>query len=243
MTRTRRAPSGMAEDHLALRRTFAVDTACLMLAEAGIRRFPLDCGRLLRAFEADISFISFSKIPRITPEDNALLEAAVRDGMEIERNGKHVIFFPDLTVSPGRYRFTICHELGHYFLGHFDRRDFASLTDARRRRMDRESDIFASNMLCPAPVAVRLNDKIDGQIMFGMSREAWEVRKRTAAHDLECMSPDIAFETVERFAPYMYGRQCRACGAVFIDDERKSVCPVCGGTRLEWKPQGKDDVE
>lgn len=241
MPRTCRAVPRMADEPSAPRRAYAVDKACLILAEAGIRRFPLDCAYLLGAFETDIKVISFSKIPCITPEDNALLETIVRDGMELERDGRCVIFFPDLTVNPGRYRFTVCHELGHYFLGHFNMQFPGDLTDGRRMVMDREADIFASNMLCPAPLAARMKKNADGQTMFGMSREAWAVRERTAARDLECMSADIAAETLDRFAPYMYGRQCRACGAVFTDNGR--ACPVCGGTRLDWRPQGRNDAE
>lgn len=214
-----------------------------MLAEAGIRRFPLDCARLLRMFEGEICAVSFSEIPRITPDDNAMLETVVRDAWEIKRGGKCTIFFPDMTVSSGRYRFTVCHELGHCFLGHFDAPDLAKLNDSQRKQMDGEADIFASNMLCPAPVAMRLREDADGETLFGMSREAWAMRVKTAAQDFACISTDIAAETLERFAPYMYGRLCRACGANFTDTDRKNICPVCGGTHLDWKPQGKDDPE
>lgn len=64
----------------------------------------------------------------------------------------------DDTVSKGRIRFTIAHELGHIFLGHPLKIGYHARTiDVRKPEVETDADMFASRLLCPACVLWGLN--------------------------------------------------------------------------------------
>ncbi|MET9325929.1 ImmA/IrrE family metallo-endopeptidase [Tsukamurella sp. NPDC003166] len=72
------------------------------------------------------------------------------EALHVRDAGDFTIFVPQFTSS-ARDRFTIAHELGHYFLhyrfaGHSDERTFGR---GQRNRAETEANVFASALLMP----------------------------------------------------------------------------------------------
>lgn len=69
---------------------------------------------------------------------------------------KWMIAYNDQLESPGRIRFTLAHEFGHYLMHRSGRDEFkcsqklASSTDALEREIEAEADSFSSALLMPA---------------------------------------------------------------------------------------------
>lgn len=74
-----------------------------------------------------------------------------KESLRVSREGDFVIYLPRVTSSR-RDRFTIAHELGHYFLHylHPKREDGAAFGRGERNDVETQANVFASSLLMPA---------------------------------------------------------------------------------------------
>jgi Zn-dependent peptidase ImmA (M78 family) len=112
------------------------------------------------------------------------LERTDSGSIVVERVGEFTIYLPDYT-SPSRDRFSIAHELGHYFL-HFPLGDGHSPMKAARygsNRVEWEANWFAAAFLMPKKEFLRALAETDGDLdrvarQFKVSRAAADIRRR-----------------------------------------------------------------
>ena len=69
-------------------------------------------------------------------------------GMLVPHGNRYEIIVNSRTRSPNRIRFTVAHELGHFFLHAQDRRAYRQSTC--RGEVEREANSFAAELLMPA---------------------------------------------------------------------------------------------
>lgn len=76
--------------------------------------------------------------------------ADTKESLRVNREGDFVIYLPHVTSSR-RDRFTIAHELGHYFLHylHPKREDGAAFGRGERNDIETQANVFASSLLMP----------------------------------------------------------------------------------------------
>ena len=70
----------------------------------------------------------------------------------IEKNGDNKVrIYVNMDNAPVRRRFTIAHELGHYFLHHKDKKElkYIDLRSTRRTKEEVEANKFAAELLMP----------------------------------------------------------------------------------------------
>jgi Zn-dependent peptidase ImmA (M78 family) len=67
-------------------------------------------------------------------------------GAALSPAGGHIL--ANSRLPPGRFRFSVAHELGHFLLGH----EPARFVGARSRRDERQADLFAAELLLPEEV-------------------------------------------------------------------------------------------
>ncbi|MCL6450063.1 MAG: ImmA/IrrE family metallo-endopeptidase [Acetobacteraceae bacterium] len=94
------------------------------------------------------------------------------------REGPRYLVVVNSRAPQGRQRFTVAHELGHFFLHSRDQRYFLC-TYGLQGRFEREADRFASELLMPAAAVRRLAAAMRVEELlsyFGVSREAMAIR-------------------------------------------------------------------
>lgn len=99
-------------------------------------------------------------------------------GASILNENKWYIVYDD-TVSKGRIRFTIAHELGHIFLGHPLKLGYHARTiDTDKPETERQADMFAIRLLVPACVVwgLQLHTAEEIQDTFNVSYSAAQAR-------------------------------------------------------------------
>lgn len=82
-----------------------------------------------------------------------------KDGFTKYKNNKYYIFL-NKDIPEKRQRFTIAHELGHIFLGHFKCGNFPFLiaNSGIDEQKEREANLFARLLLAPPKLTVYLKD-------------------------------------------------------------------------------------
>jgi hypothetical protein len=105
-----------------------------------------------------------------------------RESLHVNEPGDFIIYLPQMTSSR-RDRFTIAHELGHYFLHylHPKRDTAASFGRGERNLVETQANVFASSLLMPTDQFKRAWRRHEGNVralatLFDVSPAAVEVR-------------------------------------------------------------------
>ncbi len=144
------------------------NTVLKVASDNGLKLAPLDVRGLARALGVRLN---------IEPLDNDI------SGYLEERNGLWSIYVNSLH-HPRRQRFTIAHELGHYFLHRGLQSKFVDkklFRDGASNRMETEANSFAGELLMPESefrkfLSSRSNKVEDIAEHFGVSAMAVQVR-------------------------------------------------------------------
>ncbi|MCV7013063.1 ImmA/IrrE family metallo-endopeptidase [Mycolicibacterium madagascariense] len=111
-----------------------------------------------------------------------LANAIDEESSHVRERGAFTIFVPQLT-SARRDRFTIAHELGHYFLHYLHAKEQGEKSFSRggRDRAETEANVFASALLMPAEAFKAAHRAYSGDTWklaahFDVSPRAAEVR-------------------------------------------------------------------
>lgn len=106
------------------------------------------------------------------------------EALKVERPGSFVINLPNMT-SARRDRFTIAHELGHYFLHYLyeDRQGAASYGRGDRNLVETQANVFAASLLMPTSLFTAAHAELGGDAWalasrFDVSPAAAEVRSQ-----------------------------------------------------------------
>lgn len=143
------------------------DSAWQVLIDFNIRSVPVDVVKI--ACSSDISIIKNSEINELKSSE---VGASILDG------DKWYIVYDD-TVSKGRIRFTLAHELGHIFLGHPLKLGYHARTiDTDKPETEQQADMFAARLLVPACVVwgLDLHTPAEIQQAFDVSLSAAKAR-------------------------------------------------------------------
>lgn len=129
------------------------------------------------------------------------------DGFIIRYRGMERIFYNDQVENPERIRWTIMHEIGHAFLGHFqfDETLFRnSLTLSIHGVLEVEAHLFASEVLAPSPVIRKL----------GIVNDFWEIAEICGISESAAMK---RASHMMRYPFYHYHEQDEKILALFQD--------------------------
>jgi hypothetical protein len=124
----------------------------LLNASLGQERFPVNVTELAKGYAK--TFGHDDPIDDVVSDDLPGFEGAL---YSTEKNGKNcwAIIYNSNIVVPGRIRFTLAHELGHYILHRYGEESFECSEDDMLRwdsvekQIEAEADVFASYLLMP----------------------------------------------------------------------------------------------
>ena len=141
-----------------VRSSFARSRARIYLRESGITSPPVNVIRLIE------------KHGKIVWDPNA------GNGFTIyyEKLDTYCVFINPETM-PGRLSWTLCHELGHIVLDHFNKYDMANLTPREEKILNREADIFVRELLMPEDWVIKYYDPPVTVPQMGVLKEKFDV--------------------------------------------------------------------
>lgn len=166
----------------------AVNKAILFLLDCGCTSWPLNPKAIIH--EQGWHLKKYSTMVAAANGTESMKDVigafASEDAITLALDDSYHIAYNDTVSSTERIRFSLCHEIGHIILGHFEEFEVEMLTDQQRELLDREANAFAANLLCPAPLYDAVAAKNDTDCMrgvFGMSKQSWSIRKGTLNRD------------------------------------------------------------
>ena len=154
---------------------------------------------------------------------------------------RYLILVCDTLTVPWE-RFTIAHELGHIFLRHFDHAETtilarSSISDALYDEMEKEANVFARNLLSPAPAAYELAKNIPADhppydvfmSAFHITDSAAQMRKTYLKRDLRDYDARMIAFCKKLTMRSRYADFCSRCGAYMPPGGK--YCTSCGQKR------------
>lgn len=144
-------------------------TAASRLSYGAIRRYAEQIGDYHNAYDrtgrADLEYLVKELGGRIQVSDWGSDES-----LHVDSEGAFTIFLPPST-SQRRDRFTLAHELGHYFLHYLypERRGAASFNRGSRNTAETEANVFASSLIMPEDLFRRAYADLGGDL-YGLAR-------------------------------------------------------------------------
>lgn len=216
----------------------AVALAASFLVEHRITQLPVDPQALIR--QCGWSVKSYSSVVKNSPDIDTIEELIAElnspDAATLFSNTKIAILYNDTVAIPERIRFSLCHEIGHLILEHFIDFDIDNLSSAEKAVLELEANVFAANLMSPVGVMMLLQhpEREQHRHIFGMSRQAWQMRLKTLDSDYACVDGEIIRKQQAQFHDFMYARVCECCRYAFIS-AGTPACPRCQSTILHWK--------
>ena len=156
-----------------------------VLEDSGIDRFPVSLHAIQQQFCNLFQIYSYSALMK---EEGISREECCRflnsdDGVAVfDGRSKYFVFYNDKKMKQ-RIRFTIAHEIGHIFLDHHQEYGISFLgregvSQELYKRLEKEANCFARNLLCPAYHTDILLDS-HGISNTVRGRGKWEITKLT----------------------------------------------------------------
>lgn len=124
----------------------------LLNISLGSERFPVNVEQLAKSYAGQ--FGHADPITRVIGDDLPGFEGALY-GTENKGRIEWALIYNSAVFVPGRIRFTMAHELGHYILHRQTRKSFECNQDdmlrweSQEKQIEAEADVFASSLLMP----------------------------------------------------------------------------------------------
>lgn len=118
------------------------------------------------------------------------------DALIIEKRGRYIVFYDEYASMPRR-KWSIVHELGHYYLGH--NLDFESISPELYAKQEIEAHYFAAQLLMPDQVIFALAKRCSLKISSTFLQNHFAISKEAACKRLETLNKrfDYRFAQLE----------------------------------------------
>lgn len=220
--------------------------ASKVLLEFNIQEFPFNFSKVIKRIP-DLKKVKYSTLAR--NKGITISEVCNRYGSEegalIFDGASYRIVYND-TQSTERQRFTLAHELGHYYLGHLKKDETIiqrnNLSETHSKIAEYEANRFARDILAPPylvkHIPIREPDIISSYfgVSFTMSQNLINFM-HTSKENRTRMT--MAGGTLKHFSSLIrqlkHGQCCNSCGSHVITEK---YCFICGSDDLHVFSKG-----
>lgn len=230
------------------RYSFATYKAHLIVANYKLNEFPFDLFSLCK--ELDIKLRKYSKIAKktnTTVTDVAREFKSNRGWIYRNTKGKYYIAYNDLN-DESIIRFTIAHELGHFFMNHledFEETELRYLStenmSKKHRVLENEASCFGRNLVAPVPLSIFFDSSNPTSLsnFFGIGYQAANTRLDLLKTDkyYYSLSKNLLFQENKIFfyasllRKYLNLHYCQNCYGEF-SSIGPEFCVYCGSNSL-----------
>lgn len=222
----------------------AVRVAAEVLEDYAVSQIPLQLEQILNALSNEIALMPYSAL--MAKHGLSLSDVIQRMDSDLgacvynSQSAQYIIFYND-TLSEAWSRFTIAHELGHYFLEHHlhagtDILGRTSIPERKYKEYENEANAFARNLLSPAPLAGLVTQSRSESVASDIAK-AFFITSKAAETRIAFLKRDLSYctaamrEMLLRIKIAAYPLVCEKCG--YALPETAEFCPACGGDREE----------
>ena len=160
-----------------------------VLADSGITDFPVNLKKIQRAYRNLFIIRSYSNLMTAHgfSREYCIENLRSEDGATVgSGHGTYIIYYND-EKSRSRNRFTIAHEMGHIFMGHFDSHGTvlgtnSEMDNVEYQFLENEANCFARNLLCPVVHVLKLFEEHGIKKYLDGYKYVWQMdtNKKTA---------------------------------------------------------------
>ncbi|PFD67685.1 hypothetical protein CN309_05310 [Bacillus thuringiensis] len=156
------------------------------------------------------------------------------------KKGQYIILYNNApTQTFERKRFTIAHELGHFFLKHNEITQKTtlsrySLSNNQYEEFEKEANMFARYLLTPPPVLKKLSMEWGGinyRDIMDICNVSMEVSQNTIRYLHKTYSFSYYPEIEKRFIQYIASKYCLVCGCYPLYGS--TFCPICSAESMK----------
>lgn len=231
-----------------------------VLADSGIIDFPVNLKKIQKAYKNLFVVCPYSEVMAALDisRESCIDYFGSDDGATVaSKYGTYIIYYNEVK-SRERYRFTIAHEMGHIFMGHFDSCGTSlglnfKMNNDEYQYLENEANCFARNLLCPVWHVLKVFGEHGIKKYLEGSRYVWRedtgAKTATTENLRTYFSPERLltenFDVSEQAARTRIGllstdsthSASRACSANYnliknIKLNAHWVCSYCGAERI-----------
>ena len=223
----------------------AAQKAIEVLEDSEISQAPIVLSRILDRYSSEIKIVPYSRVVKqngiplaeVIKMFNSDLGACI-----YEPSTNHYLVYYNDIHSKEWCRFTIAHEIGHIFLEHLQKAgsnifNAVSIPEEDYKAYEKEANVFARNLLSPAPLAEYIvdDDARDHENWDDLQSAFW-ITERAAQIRLYYISRDLKDYDSEMYAiagniKMQYKRHCQVCKNTVPKGAK--FCISCGSSVLE----------
>lgn len=134
------------------------------------------------------------------------------DGFTLKKDENYMLAYDNVNFHEHRIRFSIAHEIGHIYLGHFNS---PCVNDDNYCKMkDREANVFAGSLLMPSKILYLKNSKNKFEIADELSVSPLSLEYRVNNLSLTTKNYTISI--------------CKDCDALVYQKGEARYCGCCG---------------
>lgn len=222
--------------------------ASKVLLEFNIQEFPFNFSKVIKRIP-DLKRVKYSSIAK--SKDISISEVcnlyASEEGALIFDGVTYRIVYND-TQSLERQRFTLAHELGHYFLDHLRKDETIiqrnNLSEAHSKIAEYEANRFARDILAPPylvkHIPIREPDIISSYfgVSFTMSQNLINFMHKSRENKTRMTMTGGTLKHFDSLIRHLkYGQCCNNCGSHVITEK---YCFICGSDDLHVFSKGEN---
>ncbi|WP_159458294.1 ImmA/IrrE family metallo-endopeptidase [Listeria sp. ILCC792] len=217
-----------------------------VILDSGLRKTPVNLKKIINSID-NLTLLSYKKFGKL----RGLSKNEVKQWTQSEEgclwyckeDDQYILLYNNAVTHIGRKRFTLAHELGHYFLKHNERSERSllsrnALSPSEIDAFEKEANLFARKLLAPLPIVDLLLDNLTKisqdvimqvfDVSFTVSGIVIKDLKRRAEHGISRTPHRIANHFKKDIYSLTHYFQCSRCGN--SDFKRSECCRICGGT-------------
>ncbi|MGN7192843.1 ImmA/IrrE family metallo-endopeptidase [Bacillus mycoides] len=242
--------------------TFAEKTAFDLLEKHNILTLPVSLKDIYNNYDnlMIISYSEYAKKHKLSLDDiiNSFGSADGCCHYRPTQRGDYIILYNDCIENSGRIRWTIAHELGHYFLKHNEITGQLlmarnSMSESEYSCFEKEADCFARTLLAPPPVLIELGAYRSPYDLMNLCNISYTAATNSIHFISNGFKRGITYCSDHRTSLHfksfihrkLHSKTCVKCNYYFTNTN-VNHCLICGGNnfiRRESKMLYNDGVE
>lgn len=218
-----------------------------VILESGLTRTPVKLKKIINSID-NLTLLSYQKFGKLygLTKNEVIKWTQSEEGClwYCKEDDKYLLLYNKAVTHIGRKRFTLAHELGHYFLKHNEQSERSllsrnALTSGEIDAYEKEANVFARKLLAPPPIVDLLSENL-AKLNQGIIMQVFEVSFTVAGFVLKDLKTRLEHgfsksphEISNLFKNDIYSLthyyHCVDCHGRF-SFENPNNCPYCSST-------------